>query len=116
MLSSLTNAIKIQWRIDRIRELLKPNPIREDISEQFIVAGYKFVFKLKTSPTNVLVNFCTRKHPKRDKLTWSFRAEFLVRLICQNNRKGVLVFKSRFIEIAKKYYHHYRYSFGMEIA
>ncbi|KAI6647984.1 TNF receptor-associated factor 4-like isoform X1 [Oopsacas minuta] len=107
LLCTLPNATKLQWRIEKIENMMKPRLSSTfSFSHKFQVDGFIFNFQLQYSD-GLRINLCPHIGSNYDILHWPFRAEFLTYLICHSNRKSTLEFKSPTININKEdYYFH----------
>ena len=79
ILTYLSKAIKLDWRITKVPES------GYSIQKQFQVAGYNFLFCSHNSSYNLLIGVFSQTGPNNDKLKWPFKAEFVTHLSSQSN-------------------------------
>ena len=91
ILTKLTKAIKLLWRITEV-----PEKFTEGIQQQFQVVGYNLEFYFCTYSSNLQIRVIIQTG-LNDKLEWPFKAEFITHLSSQSNPGNIKKYKSKML-------------------
>ena len=96
ILTKLTKAIKLVWRITKVPE----GGFSRSIQEQFQVAGYDLEFHFINYSDNLQIRVYLQIRDNYGKrwLKWPFKAEFVTHLSSQSNPGNIKKFKSEVLE------------------
>ena len=94
ILTKLTKAIKLDWRITGVPKSGYSN----SILKQFQVAGYNLKFLFYNYSSNLYIQIYPLTGLNYDKLKWPFKAEFVTHLSSQSNSGNIKKFKSEVLE------------------
>ena len=98
ILTKLSKAIKLVWRITKLPE----SGLLNSIQKQFQVAGYNLKFLFYNSSFDLQIVIFPQTGKNYDKLKWPFKAEFVTHLSSQSNLGNIKRFKSEMLEWKRK--------------